>query len=100
MAYYDFVIRLKSLQDTLNLLEKRVKSRFSHRIIKCPSITSLEAFIANVRAALTKTFTLQEAVDLVPAQYTHLEPQTLEKWQSFWSISVEVCARQVALRLY
>lgn len=100
MSYYDEVIMLKYLQDTLNLLEKRVKSRFSHRIIKCPSITSLEAFIANVKAVLTKTFTLQEAVDLVSARYTRLEPQALEKWQSFWSISVEVCARQLALRLY
>jgi hypothetical protein len=66
------VVGVTSRLDTLLLLEKRVKSRFSHRIVQFSHPPTLDAYISIARKVLSA-----EAKD-VPAE-----------WSSWWKSSVE-----------
>ncbi|KAF8323243.1 hypothetical protein DL93DRAFT_2050058 [Clavulina sp. PMI_390] len=72
------VVGVTTRVDTLNLLEKRVKSRFSHRIIRCPPPTSLDEFSELASAPLTQVS-------------KHLTSQRLEEWKALWGRNVEEC---------
>ncbi|KZS97576.1 hypothetical protein SISNIDRAFT_472560 [Sistotremastrum niveocremeum HHB9708] len=66
------VIGVTSRLDTLTLLEKRVKSRFSHRTIRVGTPATLEEFTGLAKACLT-----------VPP------PATSKEWNKIWLASVQ-----------
>lgn len=74
------------IQDTLNLLEKRVKSRFSHRIIRCPPPTTLDKFVDFAKTTLTKPPTVEDVGDL-PSGITD---DHLDRWGALWRPGIEV----------
>ncbi|KAF8913928.1 origin recognition complex subunit 4 C-terminus-domain-containing protein [Gymnopilus junonius] len=71
------VIGMTSRVDTIQLLEKRVKSRFSGRTIRTASHSSFESYLTFVRSSLTAT--------------THGKDTDLaEEWHKRWASSVEI----------
>jgi origin recognition complex subunit 4 len=66
-------------KDCLNLLEKRVKSRFSHRIIRVASPSDVEAFKALAKTILTAPIALDGDTG-----------DTAREWMGTWDASVEV----------
>jgi origin recognition complex subunit 4 len=70
------VIGITSRVDCLTLLEKRVKSRFSHRVIKVGTPASLDDFSRFVRGVLD--------VDV------ESEGDAVEEWKRLWTGSVDV----------
>ena len=67
------VIGVTSRVDCLTILEKRVKSRFSHRVIRVGAPPKLEAFCSVLESMLS------------------VEPQDVaEDWSALWKKSVEV----------
>jgi len=62
----------------VNLLEKRVKSRFSQRVLRVSSLTSLDNVVHFVRAILSPGLGL-------------LEPEkVMEEWNRIWTDGVQV----------
>ena len=70
------VIGITSRVDCLTLLEKRVKSRFSHRIMRVGTPSSLDGFLTHLGAVLR----VEEDSKLPTAQ----------EWDKLWTASVKV----------
>ncbi|KIM46155.1 hypothetical protein M413DRAFT_16890 [Hebeloma cylindrosporum] len=70
------VIGITSRVDTIHLLEKRVKSRFSGRTIRTAPSCDLEQCLALVRAFLQPSIPIDEQTDI-------------DEWNQVWASSVE-----------
>ncbi|KAI9064892.1 hypothetical protein FKP32DRAFT_1625126 [Trametes sanguinea] len=73
------VIGVTARVDTINLLEKRVKSRFSGRMIRTAGATKAGHWVALTRAAL--------GVPL--GEYMSAEKEDVEEWASIWEAATE-----------
>jgi origin recognition complex subunit 4 len=79
---HDLLMRL-TLKDCLNLLEKRVKSRFSHRVFRVFPPTTFEEYVAIAKTTLTTPVKVQGPGD-------EEEERGVQEWTSLWDASVEV----------
>lgn len=70
------VVGITSRVDTINLLEKRVKSRFSHRVVRMSSPQTLESYLGVARALLCPRISDGD--------------EDHDEWTSRWENSVEV----------
>ena len=73
------VIGQTTRMDAMDLLEKRMKSRFSHRVIFCPPLKSQEECVELVRR-----------VTQLPARQQHLETLQIRTDRSL-SIDIIIC---------
>ncbi|KAG8825282.1 hypothetical protein FRC19_011776 [Serendipita sp. 401] len=92
------VIGLTCVVNCVNLLEKRVKSRFSHRILKVPNPSSLEEYVQIARQLLDVRLDRNE----VPMAHKIAD---LAQWNQRWRESVEVflkspTTRQALVEIY
>lgn len=69
--------------DTLNLLEKRVKSRFSGRLIRVSPPSSFEEYVGVAKTILQASLTSDEILEVE-------EEEELEEWMSSWNQSIAV----------
>ncbi|KAG8927044.1 hypothetical protein FRC01_008072 [Tulasnella sp. 417] len=75
------VIGVSTRMDTLNLLEKRVKSRFSGRLIRVSPPSSFEEYVGVAKTILQTTLTSDEILEVE-------EEEELEEWASSWNQSI------------
>ncbi|KAG8962721.1 hypothetical protein FRC03_003875, partial [Tulasnella sp. 419] len=77
------VIGVTSRVDCLNLLEKRVKSRFSGRLIRVGVIESWETYLEIARSILDPD--IQNSISIS----NKLTDEGLQEWRHLWSTNVE-----------
>jgi origin recognition complex subunit 4 len=75
------VIGITSRMDTINILEKRVKSRFSGRMIRTASPRRLRDWVNFVKIVL-----LADINDLVKGPKNQ---DAIEEWRSLWKVAVQ-----------
>lgn len=75
------VIGVSTRMDTLNLLEKRVKSRFSGRLIRVSPPSSFEEYVDVAKTILQVPLTSEEILEVE-------EEEELEEWTSSWNQSI------------
>lgn len=80
------VAGVTSRVDCINLLEKRVKSRFSHRIVRTSMPGTFEQFVGLVRSHLSVPLTE--------------DTQQTAEWNIAWITRVDVCCRLSSLRKF
>lgn len=92
------VVGITSRNDCLNLLEKRVKSRFSGRSIRVGPPNTFEEYVAIARHFLDGPLLDVEA----PRDTDSLEgfDDRLEEWAGVWSSAVEVRDEMRDMELY
>lgn len=77
----------------MNLLEKRVKSRFSHRIIRCSPPTDHLQYLALAEAILKSTIGFEKTSapeDMVDdEEHVGQEPLS-DEWRTAWNRSIDV----------
>lgn len=74
------VIGLTSRVDVINLLEKRVKSRFSHRILRTAGLSSIDEWKS----------TLRRCLDISPeGKCDNSTSSTAQEWSKLWTYNVE-----------
>lgn len=75
------VIGLTSRVDVINLLEKRVKSRFSHRILRTAGMSTIDEWKSTLRRCFT----------IIPdeLQDSH-DSSSAHEWAKMWNRSVEI----------
>jgi origin recognition complex subunit 4 len=84
------VIGMTSRMDTINILEKRVKSRFSGRMIRTASPGRLQDWVD-----FLKTVLLADIEDVVKGS---TDQDAIEEWRSLWEVAVQnFLADKVAL---
>ena len=73
------VVGMTTKVNCVNFLEKRVKSRFSQRVLRVPSVTSLDDAAQFVKTILSPGL-------------ERLEPEeALQEWNRIWTDNVQVC---------
>ena len=77
-------------QDSLNLLEKRVKSRFSHRIIRCSPPSNISAYVSLAKAILKTPLDPWEAKLTCDEEDEDTTDILLQSWRAAWDQSVDV----------
>ncbi|KAF9514671.1 hypothetical protein BS47DRAFT_855847 [Hydnum rufescens UP504] len=82
------VIGITSRVDCLNMLEKRVKSRFSHRIIRCSPPSNISAYMTLARAVLKTPLTDAEA-KLIQDSDEDVSETSLLSWRTAWDRSID-----------
>ncbi|KAG8912837.1 hypothetical protein FRC00_003651 [Tulasnella sp. 408] len=75
------VVGVSTRMDTLNLLEKRVKSRFSGRLIRVSPPSSFEEYVGVAKTILQASLTSEEILEVD-------EEEELEEWSSSWNQSI------------
>jgi origin recognition complex subunit 4 len=71
------------------MLEKRVKSRFSHRIIRCSPPSNISAYVTLARAVLKTPLTDAEA-KLIQDSDEDTSETSLLSWRTAWDRSIDV----------
>ena len=90
------VVGVTSRVDILNLFEKRVKSRFSHRIIRTATPNSLDAWLRLSKSCLCAT--------VLPTDLRSRDPrdphygELLNQWATWWSCSVNNLLEEKSVR--
>jgi hypothetical protein len=79
------VIGTSTRMDVVDLLEKRVKSRFSHRWLHVPSVSSVERFNEILRSLLTVNFD-----DVVTLKVQEMDVNADEEEIELWNKHIEV----------
>jgi hypothetical protein len=79
------VIGTGTRMDVVDLLEKRVKSRFSHRWLHVPSVSSVERFNEILRSLLTVNFD-----DVVTLKVQEMDVNADEEEIELWNKHIEV----------
>lgn len=77
------MVGVSTRMDTLNLLEKRVKSRFSGRLIRVSPPSTFEEYVGVAKAVLQAPLKSEEILEVE-------EDEEMEDWTSTWNQSVEV----------
>lgn len=77
------VVGASCVVNCVNYLEKRVKSRFSHRILKVANPSTIEEYIGVARRLLSTT------LDTAEAGVDKRTKPALEEWHELWKTSVE-----------
>ena len=75
------VIGITSRMDTINILEKRVKSRFSGRMIRTAPPTRLRDWVKFVKATLS--------ADIKDVVTGRTDQDVIKEWHSLWEIAVQ-----------
>ncbi|KAG8955402.1 hypothetical protein FRC04_008753 [Tulasnella sp. 424] len=76
------VVGLSARMDTLNLLEKRVKSRFSGRLIRVSPPSSFEEYVDVAKMVLQTSIANEDVLEVDG-------DEEMDEWPSIWNQSVE-----------
>ncbi|CDO69574.1 hypothetical protein BN946_scf184759.g14 [Trametes cinnabarina] len=88
------VIGVTTRVDTINLLEKRVKSRFSGRMIRTAGATKIGHWVALARAVLSAPVEPSDGQDDV-------DKEAMEEWSSIWEKATgQFLANEVVLEAF
>ena len=77
------VVGLTSRVDVVTLLEKRVKSRFSHRILRTSGLRQESEWLEFLSRSLSAP------VELRPEEKRSTSKRVLDDWQAIWTTSVQ-----------
>jgi origin recognition complex subunit 4 len=77
------VVGMTTKVNCVNLLEKRVKSRFSQRVLRVPSLTGVDDVVQFVKTVLSLGL-------------ERLEPEeAMQEWNQIWTDNVQVCCDEL-----
>ena len=83
------VIGITTRVDCLNLLEKRVKSRFSGRLVRVGVVDEYDRYVEVAKNLVSSKIT-QEAGDWCSVEYGDDESALWEEWTAMWNSNVQV----------
>lgn len=91
-VYFSLLLSLGVAQDCLTMLEKRVKSRFSHRIIRVSPPPTVDSYMSLILSSTNIPERLEESHLQATPRKNRREPNSAQQssWREAWRDSISV----------